>query len=166
MVESNSSKFSPAKYDINSEMIVRRCTSKTRKRSIVNKQARIVRGRVIKRNFKSGTYKIRYNVSNCPVEQWFKVSDITSLTLEEENRKHINTGEKQLEDSQHNKLTSTFEKKAKHSSTNTGNDKVKPTKMNTVSSSEIASTCTKGMLMCMIKITSCIPLQTFYTLHR
>ena len=97
MVEKNSAKFPPAEYQINSEVIVRRHSSRSRKNSgkeIVGKQSRIVRGTVIERNLKTGTYKIHYNLNNNPVEQWFQASDITSLTLEEENQKHNNMDNK------------------------------------------------------------------------
>ena len=40
------------------------------------------------RNLENGTYKVCYFLVDKEVEEWFKVSDLTSMTLEEENKKH------------------------------------------------------------------------------
>ena len=41
------------------------------------------------RNLKAETYRILYNLKGSQIEQWFKVSDITSSTHEEEKKRHV-----------------------------------------------------------------------------
>ena len=72
-------------------MLVKRFSSKSQK-TAGNKSARkatkIVRGTIVEQNHRSGKYKIRYALLDRQVEEWFSTSDITSLTVEKENRKH------------------------------------------------------------------------------
>ena len=89
MVEESSS---PAEYAIGSKVLVRRFSSMSRKKAgkeSASKNSRVVQGTITKRSQKAGTYRILYNLKGDQAEQWFKVSDITSLSLEEENTKQI-----------------------------------------------------------------------------
>ena len=91
-----SCKNPPAEYAIGSEVLVRRFSSNSRKRAgkkSSNKATRIVRGTIVEKNDKNCTYKICYSLFDRQVEEWFHTSDITSLTLEEENKKHVSKGE-------------------------------------------------------------------------
>ena len=72
-------------------MLVRRFSSKCRKRAgkkSASKATRVLKGRVVDSNLENGTYKVCYFLVDKEVEEWFKVSDLTSMTLEEENKKH------------------------------------------------------------------------------
>jgi hypothetical protein len=78
-------------YAIGTHVLVRRFSSKCRKRAgnkSASKATRIVKGTVSDRNVRNGTYKIRFCLMDQEMEEWFKVSDWTSLTLEE-NKKHM-----------------------------------------------------------------------------
>ena len=91
MIKQFSSKYPPAEYSIGSEVIVRRFSSKSRKaagRKRAGKSTRIITGTVLDRNLDNGMYKVRYLLADDEVEEWFGVSDLTAVTLEEENRKH------------------------------------------------------------------------------
>ena len=83
--------YPPAEYSIGSEVIIRRFSSKSRKaagRKRAGKSTRIITGTVLDRNLDNGMYKVRYLLADDEVEEWFGVSDLTAVTLEEENRKH------------------------------------------------------------------------------
>ena len=74
-----------------SEVIIRRFSSKSRKaagRRRAGKNTRIVTGTVLDRNLDNGMYKVRYLLADHEVVEWFGVSDLTAVTLEEENQKH------------------------------------------------------------------------------
>ena len=91
MIKLFSSKHPPAEYSIGSEVIVRRFSAKSRKaagRKRAGKASRIITGTVLDRNLDNSMYKVGYLLANCEVEEWFGVSDLTSVTLEEENKKH------------------------------------------------------------------------------
>ena len=91
MIKLFSSKHPPAEYSIGSEVIVRRFSTKSRKaagRKRAGKASRIIVGTVLDRNLDNGMYKVGYILADCEVEQWFGVSDLTAVTLEEENKKH------------------------------------------------------------------------------
>ena len=91
MIKQFSSKYPPAEYSIGSEVIVRRFSSKSRKaagRKRAGKTTRIITGTVLDRNLDNGMYKVRYLLADHEVEEWFEVSDLTAVTLEEENKKH------------------------------------------------------------------------------
>ena len=91
MVKKLSSKHPPAEYKVGSEVLVRRFSSKCRKRAgkkSASKATRVLKGRVVDSNLENGTYKVCYFLVDKEVEEWFKVSDLTSMTLEEENKKH------------------------------------------------------------------------------
>ena len=92
MIKKFSSKHPPAQYAIGSQVLVRRFSSKCRKRAgnkSAGKSTRIVKGTIVDRNLRNGTYKICYFLMDREVDEWFKISNITSLTHEEENKKHI-----------------------------------------------------------------------------
>ena len=57
---------------------------------------RIVRGPIVEKMIKIAHTKSAHTKSaifDRQVEEWFHTSDITSLTLEEENKKHVSKGE-------------------------------------------------------------------------
>ena len=92
MVKKHRSKHPPAEYDIGTQVLVRRFGTKSRKQAgkkCASKDSRVVQGTVIDRNKKNQTYHILYTLNGDEVEQWFKVSDITSLSHQEEKRKHL-----------------------------------------------------------------------------
>ena len=71
--------------------MVRRFSSKCRKRAgtqSASKTSRIVKGTITEINKKCRTYPILCKLESGHIEEWFKVSDITSLTYEEEKTKH------------------------------------------------------------------------------
>ena len=71
---------------------MRRFSSKNRKRAGnkgASKDTRIVRGTILDRNPGNRTYMIHYFLMGNEVEEWFKVSDATSLSYEEEKKRHI-----------------------------------------------------------------------------
>lgn len=91
MIKLFSSKYPPAEYSIGSEVIVRRFSSTSRKaagRKRAGKSSRIITGTILDRNLDNGMYKVRYLLADREVEEWFGVSDLTAVTLEEENKKH------------------------------------------------------------------------------
>ena len=47
---------------------------------------------MIKRNFKSGRYKVKYELQGRTFEGWFTVADLTSLTREDEHKRHTGQG--------------------------------------------------------------------------
>ena len=58
-------KNSPALYNIGEKVLVRRFSSKSRKQAgkgPAGRHSRIVEGEVIKRNLKTGRYKVKYNL--------------------------------------------------------------------------------------------------------
>ena len=94
MVIKSNSKNPPAEYVIGSEVMVRRFSSKCRKRAgtqSASKTSRIVKGTITEINQKCQTYRILCKLESGHIEEWFKVSDITSLTYEEEKKKHNTT---------------------------------------------------------------------------
>ena len=91
MIKQFSSKYPPAEYSIGSDVIVRRFSSKSRKaagRKRAGKTTRIVTGTVLDRNLDNGMYKVHYLLADHEVVEWFGVSDLTAVTLDEENQKH------------------------------------------------------------------------------
>ena len=91
MIKLFSSKNPPAEYSVGSEVIVRRFSSKSRKtagRKRAGKTTRIITGTVLDKKLDNGMYKVRYLLADHEVEEWFGVSDLTAVTLEEENKKH------------------------------------------------------------------------------
>ena len=91
MIKLFSSKYPPAEYSVGSEVIVRHFSSKSRKtagRKRAGKTTRIITGTVLDKKLDNGMYKVRYLLADHEVEEWFGVSDLTAVTLEEENKKH------------------------------------------------------------------------------
>ena len=85
----------PAEYSVGSEVIVRRFSSKSREtagRKRAGKTTRIITGTVLDKKLGNGIYKVRYLLADHEVEEWFGVSDLTAVTLEEENKKHSCVG--------------------------------------------------------------------------
>ena len=90
MIKWFSSKHPPAEYSIGSQVIVRRFSSKSRKaagRKRAGKASRITTGTVLERNLDNNMYKVGYLLADREVEEWFGISDLTAVTLEEENKK-------------------------------------------------------------------------------
>ena len=90
MVKKLSSKHPPAEYNVGSEVLVRRFSSKCRKRAGKKSASKasyilyiVLKGRVVDSNLDNGTYKVCYFLVDKEVEEWFKVSDLTSMTLEQ-----------------------------------------------------------------------------------
>ena len=107
MVMESNSKNPPAEYTIGSEVMVRRFSSKCRKRAgtqSASKTSRIVKGTITEINKKCGTYRILCKLESGHIEEWFKVSDITSLTYEEEKTKHNITKMEIAEDPENSPL--------------------------------------------------------------
>ena len=91
MVKHYGSKYPPALYSVGSVVLVKRFTSKSRKNAgtkSASKASQIVEGTITDKNESHSTYKIRYSLSGREIEDWFSVSDITSLTVAEEKKKH------------------------------------------------------------------------------
>ena len=91
MIKTFNSKHPPAEYEIGNEVFVRRFSSKCRKRAgrkNASKSTRVVKGTIVDSNIRSGTYKVCYFLADKEVKEWFKVSDITSTTAEEEKQRH------------------------------------------------------------------------------
>ena len=83
MVEKQKKKNPPAIYNIGEKVLVRRFSSKSRKQAgkgPADRHSRIVEGEVIKRNLKTGRYKVKYNLEGQMFQSWFTVADLTSLT--------------------------------------------------------------------------------------
>lgn len=92
MVQSTMAAQPPSVYTVGSEVLVRRFSSKSRKKSagrgLDKRRLRVVKGTVTQVR-KSGRYKVRYQFNGQVEEQWFPVTDITSVTYEnEKNLKH------------------------------------------------------------------------------
>ena len=88
MVQSASAKHTPAEYDVGEEVIVRRFASSSKRKSTKDKWMRFVRGTVMQYNIKTYSYKVKYSISEKEYEDWFNVSDLTSLTFNEEWTRH------------------------------------------------------------------------------
>ena len=94
MVMKFNSKNPPAEYMIGSKVMVRRFGSDCCKRAgtqSASKTSRIVKGTVTEKSQKSQTYRILCKLESGHTKEWFKVSDITSLTYEEQKKKHNTT---------------------------------------------------------------------------
>ena len=90
LVKQSAIKNPPNVYDVGAEVLVRRFSSNSRRKA--DKHSRIVAGRITKRNVKLGTYKVMYKLCGKEVQNWFKVTDITSLTHDEDKSHHLKTG--------------------------------------------------------------------------
>ena len=93
MVQDSSSKYQPAEYSIGSQVFVRRFSSKSHKKAgnkAASKTSRIIKGTIVERNAKKGTYYVRYTLDEHTVEEWYNVSDLTSMSLDEEKKLHMN----------------------------------------------------------------------------
>lgn len=89
MVQKSSSANPPASYSLGEEVMVRRLNASTSKRkSTKDKLIRFIRGTVKKFSQKTSSYKISYVLEGKQKEGWFKVSDLTSLTYNEECARH------------------------------------------------------------------------------
>ena len=89
LVQTFSAKNPPSVYKVGESVLVKVHSSKSRKVGM-NKYAKVITGRFEKRNSKQGTYKVSYQLSGKQVHRWFKVTDLTSLTKnEEKSRKSV-----------------------------------------------------------------------------
>ena len=89
MVKKSLSENPPATYSLGEEVMVRRLNASTLKRKASkDKLMRFVQGTVKDFSEKTLCYKISYVLEGKPKEGWFKVSDITSLTYNEECARH------------------------------------------------------------------------------
>lgn len=90
MVKSMVSKHPAAKYSVGCDVLIRRLSSKSKKKcgkGLARKQSRVVQGTIIKAKTASGRYKVRYQFNGRSEIGWYHVSDITSLTTEDEKRR-------------------------------------------------------------------------------
>lgn len=69
---------------------MRRFPSSSKRKSAKDKQQRFVIGEVIKQSGKSGNYQVRYVVDGQKHEDLISVSDLTSVTLQEEKIRRQN----------------------------------------------------------------------------
>lgn len=90
MIRTSKAKNPPTQYKCGDSVIVRRFSSSTKRKSAKEKQQRFVTGEILKHNSKSETYKVKYTVDGQKHEEWFSVSDLTSLTLQAEKDRHQN----------------------------------------------------------------------------
>ena len=89
MVQKSQSANPPASYSKGEEILVRRLNASTSKRKTSkDKWMKFVRGTVKEFSQKTLCYKISYVLEGKPKESWFKVSDLTSLTYNEECARH------------------------------------------------------------------------------
>ena len=91
MVSSAKAKHPPARYHVGCEVLVRRFSSKSRRkegRGLVRRQVRVVKGTVIQAKASKNQYKVRYNLNGTLEEKWYAVADVTSLTHEDEKKMH------------------------------------------------------------------------------
>ena len=91
MIQSTKAAQPPSVYTVGSEVLVRRFSSKSRKKSagrgLDKRRLRVVKGTITQ--VRSGCYKVRYQFNGQIEEKWFPVTDITSVTYEnEKNLKH------------------------------------------------------------------------------
>ena len=88
MVQALKVKNTQAKYNCGNKVIIRRFSSRSRRKSAKEKQKRFVVGEIIQHSSKNGNYKVKYVLDDQEHKEWFKVTDLTSLTLEEEKCRH------------------------------------------------------------------------------
>ena len=95
MVKASIAKNPPAEYHVGDEVIIKRFGATKRKKSARDKWSRFVKGTILKHSQKSSSYKVNYMLDEKQHSEWFKVSDITSLTLDDEwVRHHMAAGNK------------------------------------------------------------------------
>lgn len=90
MIDKSKSENPPALYKCGDHVIIRRFSSSSKRKSARDKQHRIVTGRVVQYSSKSGNYKVHYTVGEKQHDEWISVSDLTSLTLQDEKDRHQN----------------------------------------------------------------------------
>ena len=90
MVESSLSVNPPASYSLGEDVLMRRFNHSTSKRKATksDKWMRFVRGKVVAYSDKSSCYKVSHTIDGKSRKEWFKVSDITSLTYNQECARH------------------------------------------------------------------------------
>ena len=90
MVESSLSVNPPASYSLGEDVLVRRFNHSTSKCKATksDKWMRFVRGKVVAYSDKSSCYKVSHTIDGKSRKEWFKVSDITSLTYNQECARH------------------------------------------------------------------------------
>ena len=82
----------PAQYKVGCEVLVRRFSAKSKKKQgkgLTRKLSRVVKGTVTHAKASRNQYKVRYQLNGKFEEKWFSVSDITSLTREDENKRQM-----------------------------------------------------------------------------
>lgn len=87
MVVSARSANPPAKYAVGSEVLVRRFSERSKKRhgkGLARKMSRVVKGTITDVKQSSHQYKVQYKLNGKLEQTWHSVSDITSLTRQEE----------------------------------------------------------------------------------
>ena len=90
MVLSGNTANPPTQYKIGCEVLVRRFSAKSKKKNgkgLVRKMSRVVEGTITDIKATSNQYKVRYLLNGKFEEKWYSVSDITSLTREEEKKR-------------------------------------------------------------------------------
>lgn len=88
MVKASTSKNPPAVYHVGDEVIIKRFGATKRKKSARDKWSRFVKGTIQKQSQKSSSYKVSYTLDGKQHSEWFQVSDITSLTIDDEWVRH------------------------------------------------------------------------------
>ena len=91
MVKTSIANNPPAEYEVGDDVIIKRFGATSRRKSGRDKWLRFVKGTVEKHNQNSSSYKVSYLLDGKQQHEWFKVSDITSLTLDEELVRHDKT---------------------------------------------------------------------------
>ena len=90
MIDKSKSDNPPTRYKCGDDVIIRRFSSSSKRKSAQDKQHRIVTGRIVKLSNKSGNYKVNYTLNEKQCEEWISVSDLTSLTIQDEKDRHQN----------------------------------------------------------------------------
>ena len=88
MIDASMANNPPARYAEGENVIIRRFSSSSKRKSAKDKWNRFVKGTIIKYSPKSCSYKVEYTLDGKSHAEWFKVSDLTSLTFHEELNRH------------------------------------------------------------------------------
>lgn len=80
----------PTQYKIGCEVLVRRFSAKSKKKhgkGLYRKMSRVIKGTIANVKASSNQYKVRCLLNGKFEEKWYSVSDITSLTREDEKKR-------------------------------------------------------------------------------
>jgi hypothetical protein len=90
MVLSGNAANPPTQYKIGCEVLVRRFSAKSKKKhgkGLFRKMSRVIKGTITNVKASSNQYKVRCLLNGKFEEKWYSVSDITSLTREDEKKR-------------------------------------------------------------------------------